>query len=198
MRLVMAITLALAMRSVRAHAQTPATSSTEVSVGYAFGDVDALAHQMATMTEHGWDASLLQRLTPWLSVTEEIAGTYGASIATGLVVGPPALKGTMHPSTYMIMAGPRVGWRRHRFEPFVQGLVGVARERVGLSGIDFVSAQIDTGVAAGLGAGLDVQQSPRLAVRLIYVEWDRLSLFQQAQRRVGVSAGLILRFRTDR
>jgi hypothetical protein len=197
MRLVTAITLAFAICSVRAQAQT-ATSSTAVSVGYAFGDVEALAHQFAATTEHGWDASLVQPLTPWLSVTGELAGTYGASMATGLVVGAPALKGTLHPSTYVIMAGPRVGLPRHRFEPFVQGMAGVARERVGLSGIDFVSAQIDTGVAAGLGAGLDMQQSRRLAVRLIYVEWDRLSLFQQAQRRVGVSAGLILRFRTDR
>jgi hypothetical protein len=187
-------TLTLAMRPVRADAQTAAKPATEVSIGYAFRDVEPLAHQFASTTEQGWDASVTQRITRWMAITGQVTGTYGASIGTGLAVGPPALKGTMHPSTYVVMAGPRDSWPGHGFEPFVQGLVGFARARAGLNGVDFVSVQTDTGFATGLGAGLDVAWTPRVSVRLVDIEWDRLSVFEQTQRRLGVSVGLIVGF----
>ena len=186
------VALALAIGPIRADAQTAVTPGTEVSVGYAFQNVDPLSHQFASTTEQGWDAAVGQRLTRHIAAVARLTGTYGASIATGLVVGPPALKGTTRPTTYTVMAGPRFSWPAHRFEPFVDGLVGFGWERAGMNGVDFVTVQTDTGLATRVDAGIDVVWTPRLAVRLIDVGWERLSVFQQTQRRLGVSASLVI------
>src|ERR1700730_13786667 len=146
-------------------AQTGAGPSVQVFAGYAYLHTEPLAHQFASTDDQGWRTSVMANVNSWLTVVGDVAGRYGSSVTTGPVVGPATFKGTMRPYVYSFQLGPQVRWRADRFAPFAHALFGLARERTGMNGVDFISSQTDSGFATTLGGGLDLAVMPHLALR---------------------------------
>jgi peptidoglycan-associated lipoprotein len=92
------------------------------------------------------------------------------------------------------MVGPQVTWRANRFAPFAHALFGLARERTGMNGVDFISPQTDSGFATTLGGGLDLAVTRGLAVRVIETDYLRSEVFNQRQNSFGLSFGLLFGF----
>jgi outer membrane protein with beta-barrel domain len=175
-------------------AQPAAEPRVQIFAGYAYLHAEPLAHQFSGSDDHGWNTSVLANVNGWLAVVGDVAGRYGSTITTGPVVGPSAFKGTTRPYVYSYLVGPQVTWRSNRFAPFAHALFGVARERTGMNGVDFISSQTDSGFATTLGGGLDLAVMPRLAVRVVEADYVRTEVFNQGQNSLGLSFGIVLGF----
>jgi opacity protein-like surface antigen len=174
--------------------QPPAEPSVQVFAGYAYLHAEPLTHQFSSSNDQGWNTSVMANVNGWLTVVGDVAGRYGSTITTGPVVGPSAFKGTTRPYVYSYLAGPQVAWRTNRFAPFAHALLGLARERTSMNGVDFVSAQTDTGFATTLGGGLDLAVTPHLAVRVVEADYFRAEVFNQSQNSLGLCFGILFGF----
>jgi hypothetical protein len=109
-----------------------------------------------------------------VGVTGELAGTTkdGNSLITGL-------------------GGLTIQARRDKtVQPFVRGLVGVARERANNQQLTNVFDKSDLGLAYAVGGGIDVKVSKNVAVRLIQADFLRVNVFGQTQNEARVGAGI--------
>jgi tetratricopeptide (TPR) repeat protein/opacity protein-like surface antigen len=92
----------------------------------------------------GWQASVTTNLWRHLGITGDFGGQYRGWSGVRF-------------SQYEYMVGPQLAWRFRRSTPFVHALFG---------GVTFRGADTtNTGFGMGLGGGLDVNVSKRLAIR---------------------------------
>jgi hypothetical protein len=89
---------------------------------------------------------------------------------------------------YEAMVGPRVVFRRERWSPFVHALAGVWHLNFGASGSS------RTGLALGLGGGLDVDLSRRFAFRVVQADYLPTQASGQWFNNGRVGTGLVIRF----
>jgi hypothetical protein len=111
----------------------------------------------------GWQASLAGNLHRHLGFVGDFGGQYKNVAGIGI-------------SNYQYMFGPRISIRGEKITPFVHGLFGASRASV--VGTDPVSGLTigvsSTGFGMGLGGGLDVNISHRLALRVPQFDWTPL------------------------
>jgi hypothetical protein len=132
-------------------------------------------------TLHGWNASLLTKVNPWLGVAVDFGGHYNGR-TSGIVF--PA--GSPVPSRsdfkyHSGLAGPQVTLQHGRFKPFARALFGASR----LSYVSFEPADSPRSAARptvdstghlgrftwGAGAGLDWQAFESVKIRLIQADY---------------------------
>jgi opacity protein-like surface antigen len=84
-------------------------------------------------------------------------------------------------------AGPKITWRRPRWEPWFHGLFG------GTHALPQVAGHGQNGFSIQVGGGADYRLSPRLSVRA-ELDYVRTRLFGQWQNNAQAALGLVLHF----
>lgn len=132
----------------------------------------------------GWQASVTEKATDWLGLTQEFSGQYGTQNLLGA---------DNHFSTFSILSGPRFYYPNLKgVTPFVHALFGYEQTAVTLKGS---SAKVTgTSYAMAFGGGMDVKVSRSLAIRVFQIDYYRPQLFGSSQNDVRVSAGIVFRF----
>ncbi len=141
---------------------------------------------------NGWSAGAELPLAGVLQLVARADGEYGTKFKTGAIFLPV---GTFErPAVYDFVAGPRVAYTMRRVSPWADATFGVTHATARAMGVDAFLPSTDNALAAGAGGGLDVRVARHLDVRVVDVEYEHATLFDQRLNRVSASAGAVLRF----
>jgi hypothetical protein len=113
----------------------------------------------------GWQASANGNITHHLALVGDFGGQYKT------VLGIPM-------NSYQFLFGPRLLIRKNRVTPFVHALFGGMRNGIGSTTILGVTtpAVSATGLGMGIGGGIDVNLSNRLALRVPQFDWTPMHI----------------------
>jgi hypothetical protein len=113
----------------------------------------------------GWQASANGNITHHLAIVGDFGGQYKT------VLGIPM-------NSYQFLFGPRLFVRKNRVTPFVHALFGGMRSGIGSTTILGVTtpAVSTTGLGMGIGGGLDINISNRLALRVPQFDWTPMHI----------------------
>lgn len=137
----------------------------------------------------GWQASANGNVTHHLAIVGDFGGQYKT------VAGVPM-------NSYQFLFGPRITFRGPRVTPFVHAMFGGVREGVGsfsftdpISGASVtIPGASSTGLGLGMGGGLDVNISDRLALRVPQFDWTPMhvgGVWEKNVIRIGI--GLVVK-----
>jgi hypothetical protein len=133
---------------------------------------------------NGWQASITEKATDWLGLTQEFGGHYGTRQLQGI---------NNHFSTFSILSGPRFYYPGLKgVTPFVHALFGYEQTTVELKGTNLKAT--GNSYAMAFGGGIDAGISRRLAIRLLQVDYYRPQVFGSSQNNLRFSAGIVVRF----
>ena len=133
---------------------------------------------------NGWQASITEKATDWLGLTQEFGGSYGTRNLRGF---------NNHFSTFSILSGPRFYYQGLKgVTPFVHALFGYEQTAVEIKSENLKVT--GSSYAMAFGGGLDVTVSKGLAIRLIQADFYRPQVFGSSQNDLRVSAGIVFRF----
>jgi hypothetical protein len=133
---------------------------------------------------NGWQASITEKATDWLGLTQEFGGHYGTKQLQGI---------DNHFSTLSILSGPRFYYPGLKgVTPFVHAMFGYEQTTVKLTGLNLKAT--GNSYAMAFGGGIDAGISRRLAIRLLQVDYYRPQAFGSSQNNLRFSAGIVLRF----
>jgi len=111
---------------------------------------------------HGWNASVTGNLTEWFGIEGDFSGHYGhPSDEFGSIPG-------IDIDHHTFMVGPKLSYRVGSIAPFGHFLIGAARAS---TRADFLGKTSDWAIATVVGAGLDINISPSIAVRVAQADW---------------------------
>lgn len=99
------------------------------------------------------------------------------------------------------MGGPRVSWVHDRYIPFAQFMAGGAHGSGSYFPSGTSSTSSSTGFAYATGGGLDLNLTPRLAIRAVDAEYLHTSFpngVNTSQNQLQIGAGVVVRFGTYR
>jgi hypothetical protein len=113
----------------------------------------------------GWQGSVNGNVTHHLGIVADFGGQYKT------VLGVPM-------NSYQFLFGPRLMFRRNRVTPFVHALFGGIRSGIGSTTILGITtpAVSATGLGMGIGGGLDINISNRLALRVPQFDWTPMHI----------------------
>lgn len=168
--------------SAQAQAEYPRV---ELFGGYSYANLDFGRFFFSSrQNTNGWGASINVNFNRHLGVTAEFAGQYGD---IGIFNPPPGAGPADCPlfdtpsgcfdnvglSSHQFLFGPRFSVRKGRYTAFGNVLVGVNRDRISSWVIDdtTLGPLTDTGLALGLGGGLDISLSRRISLRALKVDY---------------------------
>lgn len=124
----------------------------------------------------GTNTSLSYFLNDWLGVEGNVSTFFAPTIWNG-----------EHIKLVNYGAGPRIAWRRPRWEPWLHGLVG------GAHALPQTAGHSQNGFSVQLGGGADYRFLPRLSLRL-ELDYVRTRLFGQWQNNGQAAAGIVFHF----
>jgi opacity protein-like surface antigen len=124
----------------------------------------------------GTNTSLSYFLNDWFGVEGNVSTFFAPTIWNG-----------EHIKLVNYGAGPRIAWRRPRWEPWLHGLVG------GAHALPQTAGHSENGFSVQLGGGADYRFLPRLSLRL-EVDYVRTRLFSQWQNNGQAAAGIVFHF----
>lgn len=148
-----------------------------------------------SFTENGGSGTVVFNINRYLGVVGDL-GAYHAGIIGGS--SPMSLNNT----TFSYMGGPRLIWRKSRFSPYIQGLVGGAH----LSNAFDIGATppnlgLDRNVFAGsFGGGMDVRLTDHIAFKPFELDYfmTRLNVPSLTETSISnnlrFSTGIVFRF----
>jgi len=121
----------------------------EVFGGFSISSIAAGSPSTRT-SFYGWQASVNGNLHRRLGIVGDFGGQYKSIAGIGI-------------SNYQFMFGPQISARQEKVTPFVHALFGASRtSALGLS---------STNLGLGIGGGLDLNVSDRLAIRVPQFDW---------------------------
>lgn len=133
---------------------------------------------------NGWQASLTEKATDWIGLTQEFSGHYGTKPLHGI---------NNHFNTFSILSGPQFYYNGFKgVTPFAHALFGYTKTSVQLKGTGLKAT--GTSYAMAFGGGLDVNVRRHLGIRLFQVAYYRPQLFGSSQNNLRFSAGVVFRF----
>lgn len=133
---------------------------------------------------NGWQASITEKATDWLGLTQEFGGHYGTRNLSGY---------DNRFSTFSILSGPRFYYPGLKgVTPFVHALFGYEQTTVELKGQHLKTT--GSSYAMAFGGGIDASVSRGLAIRLLQVDYYRPQAFGSSQNDLRFSAGIVFRF----
>jgi opacity protein-like surface antigen len=124
----------------------------------------------------GTNTSLSYFLNDWFGVEGNVSTFFAPTIWNG-----------EHIKLVNYGAGPRIAWRRPRWEPWLHGLVG------GAHALPQTAGHSQNGFSAQIGGGADYRFLPRLSLRL-ELDYVRTRLFGQWQNNGQAAAGIVFHF----
>jgi opacity protein-like surface antigen len=176
-RILILVTSILVLFSCFTEAQEQDHSKADIFVGYQFTHV-ALGHDINGFNLNGWNASVSGYFNKYLGISTDLSGGYGSPFGVSS-------------KTYTYLFGPIVRFPiSPKLTPFGHVLFGGAHlnaDGFGLSGSD-------NSFSWAMGGGLDVNVSPRFAVRLAQADWLRTQFVDSTQSNFRCSGGLVLKF----
>jgi hypothetical protein len=129
---------------------------------------------------NGWDASLTENLNRWVGGVLDISGHYKTL----------NLRGTKNQERrYSILYGPRISYRTHGVNLFVQALGGVVQAKVKVTPVGPNDSAFSFAMAAG--SGVDVNLGKRAAFRLFKAEYFWTNVLGTRQSSYRASAGFV-------
>lgn len=121
----------------------------EVFGGFSISSIAAGTPSTRT-SFYGWQASVNGNLHRRLGIVGDLGGQYKSLAGIGI-------------SNYQYLFGPQISMRQEKVTPFVHTLFGVNRtSALGAS---------STNLGLGIGGGLDINVSDRLALRVPQFDW---------------------------
>ena len=174
----MGLAIALALLSIPSFAQEVYYPKVEAFGGFSMSSVPGVTTfdsttglpTVARKSFMGWQGSANYNITHHLALVGDFGGQYG-SIAGVTVLGVTIPGYSMN--SYQFLFGPRIVFRGSRVTPFVHALFGGIREGVGsmtLLGVTTPGVS-STGLGMGIGGGLDINISDKLALRVPQFDW---------------------------
>jgi len=127
-------------------------------------------------TAVGTDTSVTYFARDWLGVEGKIITAFA-----------PTIYLNEHVKYFSYGAGPKIAWRRHKWEPWAHTIVG---------GVHIQPQTADNsrnGFGVQAGGGVDYRILPRLSVR-VGVDWVGTSMFGQWQNSGQANADVVLHF----
>ena len=149
---------------------------------YTTGPTPAAPNGKFTM--NGWQASITEKATDWLGLTQEFGGNYGNKNVLGY---------DNHFSTFSILSGPRFYYPGLKaVTPFVHALFGYEQTEATIQGT--TAKATSSSYAMAFGGGLDVKVSRSIAIRLFQADYYRPQAFGYSQNNLRISTGIVFRF----
>ena len=153
-----------------AHAQPKA----EIFGGYQFTRVGG----PGGVNANGWNLAITGNVNRWFGVTADFSGAYKSM-------------GGINANAYTYAFGPTITRRQERVNPFAHILLGGFRAAAGFGG----SSTGTSGYAMITGGGIDVKAAPRIAVRVVQVDWIMWHTQGYTEKKnARISTGLVFRF----
>jgi hypothetical protein len=160
--------------------ENPATPVAEVGINYSFFQIHS-GQNAPNVNENGGAGYFEYNLNRTIGLVGDI-GAYNSSV--------------LGQTTMTYLFGPRLNWRKGRFTPYTQFLVGGAHAWSN-------TTQVTTGqnaFAAAFGGGLDIALTHRISLKPVQVEYLLTELpgftggANSIQNNLRISAGVVLRF----
>ncbi len=174
------LTLALFAAAHAVHAQE-AIPKVEIFGGYSFntfGNFDGL---------NGWNASATWNGNDWFGLTADFSGHYGEQTFPIFI--------RTESKQHSFLFGPRFSRRWERFTLFGHGLLGAARLDASSVANGTTLPDIDdVRFSYALGGGLDLNLSPRFAIRLAQADYQYTRPFGSDRDSFRVGGGVVFRF----
>ena len=127
--------------------------------------------------EFGMKTTLSYFLNEWLGVEGSVTGAFGGSVAGG------------HDAKIAVYGGgPKIAWRRERWEPWLHAIFGGAHEGPQVAA---VTGRNSTSLEAGGGA--DYRWNPHLSFRM-EGDYVRTGFFHQTQTNFQLAGGAVIHF----
>lgn len=139
----------------------------------------------------GWNASVTGNVTDWFGIEGDFSGHYGHPLD---VFGDRIPEVSIDQHTFM--GGPKLAYRAGSITPFAHFLIGAAR--AGTRDVEFGNTS-DWALATVIGAGVDINLSRSVAVRVAQADWLRtqfkVSNFpdENHQNNFRFSAGIVIK-----
>jgi hypothetical protein len=163
----------------------PAYAPAEIFGGYSY-----LRTNPDGFNLNGWNASVTGNITDWFGIEGDFSGQYGhPKDEFGSI---PEFKIDHH--TFMV--GPKLSYRTGSITPFAHLLIGAARAGTREAGYGSTS---DWALATVIGAGVDIDISKMVAIRVAQADWlmtryDTDSYYRnERQNNFRFSAGIVLK-----
>jgi hypothetical protein len=180
MRQLMLAAIALLVFSIPGRAQEYSYPKAEIFGGFSissmgFSSTDPLTGLTTSVRNNmwGWQASVAGNFQRHFGFVGDFGGQYKSVAGVGM-------------SNYQYLFGPQISMRKEKVTPFVHALFGASRTSIlGISA---------TGFGMGIGGGLDVNVSHRLALRVPQFDWTPVEnggVWANNAIRVGI--GLVIK-----
>jgi hypothetical protein len=124
----------------------------------------------------GIKTSVAYFLNEWLGVEGSVTAAFS-----------PTTIGTHHVNLVIYGGGPKVAWRQRRWEPWLHGIIGGAREQ------PQTAAGSRSSYALEAGGGADYRWNPHLSFRA-EGNYLRTGFFGQSQNNFELAGGAVLHF----
>lgn len=146
------------------------------SVGLPSVDPNTLLPTTLRQSFLGWQTDVGANVTRHLGFVGDFGGQYKTIDAGTLLTGTASGVG-LGMSNYQYLFGPQFNVRVSKINPFLHFLVGASRTTAAVSetdpvtGLTSTAAVSSTGLGLGIGGGLDLSVSHRLALRVPQFDW---------------------------
>jgi hypothetical protein len=183
MKRILLLTIVMAFTAVAAKAQDVPKFEFGVTYNVLVNDIDVLDNE----TTHGYGLSFQANLNRWFGLVAEWTAAHGASgPVTIQQPGSLLVIPEMDTRNQTFLAGPRVTWRKGRFNVFGHYLVGHGNTKVEdeVSGFRTGNGEF----AMGLGGGLDLFIGKKVALRL--AQFDYVPIHTDINARLGGRDGV--------
>jgi len=138
---------------------------------------------------NGWEFSGTYRFLPFLGLTADFSGHYGASVSGS--------SSNVHQQDYLF--GPEVSLPRS-VSPFAHFLLGDSHQSIsagpapGTGGAFSIMPESTSGLATAVGGGIDLKVIPHMWVRPIQIDYVATRFHGGTQNQPRASAGLVVHF----
>ena len=157
---------------------------TDLSSPFFYATAPTPAASNGTFTTNGWQASITEKATDWLGLTQEFGGNYGNKNILGY---------DNHFSTFSILSGPRFYYQGLKgITPFVHALFGYEQTEATVKGT--TAKATSSSYAMAFGGGVDVKVTRSVAIRLFQADYYRPQAFGTSQNDLRFSTGIVFRF----
>jgi len=146
------------------------------SVGLPSVDPNTLLPTTLRQSFWGWQTEVGANVTRHLGFVGDFGGQYKTMDIGSLLSGTASGVG-LGMSNYQYLFGPQFNMRVSKINPFVHVLFGASRSTAAVSvtdpitGLTSSAAVSSTGLGLGIGGGLDLSVSHRLALRVPQFDW---------------------------
>jgi hypothetical protein len=125
---------------------------------------------------NGWNGAISAHLFRELSVVADVSGNYGSGFRE-----------------YNFLVGPQLATEFRGYTVFGRFLYGRARDRVEVNGQSPLGLS-SLGRALAVGGGVEKPLSPKLAFRIVQVDYIHASTLGETQGNIRVSTGFAYKF----